>query len=102
VHLDDIVQTVLAALDLKEGNIYNVVDDETSPPQDVIAFAASLLGMEPPPEIAYESADLSPMAKSFYGENKRVRNDRIKEKLGVKLKYPDYRVGLTALFNTLP
>lgn len=102
VHVDDIVQTVLAAITLGESGVYNVVDDETSPPQDVITYAASLLDMEPPPEIEFERADLSPMAKSFYGENKRVRNDLIKEKLGIKLKYPDYRSGLKALFDTLP
>jgi hypothetical protein len=76
-----------------------VTDDEPAPPQDVVAFAAHLMGIDPPPEIALASADLSPMARSFYGENKRVRNDRLKQELGVSLAYPNYRDGLIALWN---
>lgn len=74
--------------------VYNVADDEPGPPQDVVAFAAQLLGVEPPPEVAFEDADLSPMGRSFYNERKRVRNDRIKADLGIRLSYPNYRDGL--------
>jgi nucleoside-diphosphate-sugar epimerase len=79
------------------GAVYNVADDEPAPPQDVIAYAADLLGLTPPPEIPFEAADLSPMARSFYAESKRVANARIKEELGVRLRYPDYRAGLAAI-----
>jgi nucleoside-diphosphate-sugar epimerase len=85
------------------GAAYNVCDDEAAPPQDVIAFAAGLLGIEPPPEIPYETAapSMSEMARSFYRDNKRVSNLRIKDVLGVRLKYPDYRAGLRAI-HALP
>ena len=79
------------------GRAYNVADDEPAPPQDVIAFAAELLGMPVPPEVPLEAAELSPMARSFYAESKRVANRRIKEELGVTLAYPDYRAGLRAI-----
>ena len=74
-----------------------MTDDEPAPPQDVVAFAAELLGMQPPPLIPWDEADLSPMARSFYMETKRVRNRRIKDVLGVSLSYPTYREGLRAL-----
>ena len=79
------------------GAIYNVCDDDPAPPQDVLAYAARLLGLDPPPEIPFDQADLSPMARSFYAESKRVANDRIKSELGVHLIYPTYRAGLNAL-----
>jgi len=97
IHVDDLAQTLFASFKRPHaGRAYNVCDDEPAPPQDVIAYAAHLLGRTPPPEIAFEEADLSPMAKSFYAENKRVRNDRIKTELGVRLSYPSYREGLKA------
>ena len=71
--------------------------DLAAPPQDVIAHAAELLGKPVPPDIPFEEADMSPMGLSFYAESKRVRNDRIKDELGVELLYPDYKVGLAAL-----
>ncbi len=77
--------------------MYNVCDDEPVPPQDVIAYAAELQGLPLPPAVPFDEAELTPMARSFYNENKRVRNDRIKDELGVKLLYPDYRVGLDSL-----
>ena len=77
--------------------VYNVADDEPAPPQDVIAFAAELLGVPPPPEVRIEDADLTPMAASFYRENKRASNARMKEDLGVHLSYPTYRDGLQAI-----
>ncbi|MDO9062713.1 MAG: NAD(P)-dependent oxidoreductase, partial [Bradyrhizobium sp.] len=72
-------------------------DDEPAPAQDVVRFAADLCGVPPPPEIPFESAELSPMARSFYGESKRVRSALIRSELGVELRYPTYREGLTAL-----
>ena len=79
------------------GAIYNMCDDDPAPPQDVIAHAAELLGLPLPEEVYFETAEMTPMARSFYAESKRVRNDRIKSDLGVTLLYPDYRAGLAAL-----
>ncbi len=98
IHVDDIAATVIAGMAHSDATgLFNVTDDEPSPPQDVVAFAAALLGVAPPPEIPFESAELSPMARSFYGETKRVANARIKRELGVTLRYPSYREGLTAI-----
>jgi nucleoside-diphosphate-sugar epimerase len=98
IHVDDIAQVLMASIRRPNpGMIYNVSDDEPGPPQDVIAYAAELLGREAPPEIPFAEAELSPMARAFYEDNKRVRNRRIKEGLGVELKYPTYRHGLQAL-----
>ena len=77
------------------GQIFNVSDDEPAPPQDVIAHAAALLGLAPPPQIAFQDADLSPMGRSFYEENKRVSNARIRQAFGPML-YPTYREGLAS------
>ncbi len=98
IHVDDIVQVVAAAMTGRASHdIYNVTDDEPAPPQDVIAFGAELLGIPPPPEIPLEDADLSPMAASFYSDNKRVCNARLHHDLGVDLKFPNYREGLRAI-----
>jgi nucleoside-diphosphate-sugar epimerase len=97
IHVDDIATTVLAAIDRNADGLFNVVDDEPAAPQDVVAHAAELLGVPPPPEIPFDSADLTDMARSFYGETKRVSNARIKERLGVTLAYPTYREGLAAI-----
>ncbi len=98
IHIDDIAGTVLAAIDgAGTHSIYNVTDDEPAPPQDVNAYAARLVGRPAPPEVDFETADLSPMARTFYAETKRVRNDRIKQDLGVRLKQPTYREGLAAI-----
>lgn len=100
IHLDDIA-TILEASIAKPnpGAAYNLCDDEAAPPQDVITYACELLGVTPPPEIPFESAELSDMARSFYADNKRVANDRIKRELGVTLAYPNYRAGLEALLS---
>ena len=79
------------------GAIYNVCDDEPAPAADVIGHACDLLGIAPPPLTPLEDADLSPMAQSFYADNRRVSNARIKAELGVVLRYPNYRAGLAAL-----
>jgi len=98
IHVADIAAVVEASLARpRPGGIYNVTDNEAAPPQDVVAFAARLCGLEPPPEIPYDAAELSPMARSFYSESRRIRNDLIREELGVSLRYPTYREGLTAL-----
>ena len=98
IHVEDLASVLAVAIAGRGQNvIYNVTDDEPSAPSDVITFAAQLLGIEPPPEIPYANAALSPMAASFYAENKRVRNTRIKKDLGVSLLYPTFREGLRAL-----
>jgi nucleoside-diphosphate-sugar epimerase len=98
IHVDDIATTLLASIDRpRPGAVYNVTDDEPTAPQTVTEHAAALTGLPLPPEIDFETAELSPMARSFYGENKRVRNRLIREELGVDLAYPTYREGLAAL-----
>jgi nucleoside-diphosphate-sugar epimerase len=98
IHVDDVARVLAAAIDRDTGhNIYNVSDDEPTPPQDVVAYAAELLGLPVPPEVAYEEAGLKGMAASFWAESKRVGNARIKADLGVELMYPTYREGLRAL-----
>ena len=98
IHVDDIVQVLEASMAKpRPGAAYNVCDDEAAPPQDVIVEASRLLGLTPPPEIPFETANLSPMARSFYDELKRVSNRRIRDELGVRLRYPTYREGLAAL-----
>jgi nucleoside-diphosphate-sugar epimerase len=100
IHVDDIAGVLAASIARPSpGAIYNVCDDEPSPPEDVLAYAARLLGMPAPPEISIDDADMTPMARSFYAESKRVANDRIKHDLGVQLKYPTYRDGLLALLK---
>lgn len=98
IHVADIVAVIEASLAApRPGAIYNVSDDEPAPPQDVVEFASKLCGLDPPPGIPFEKADLSPMARSFYNENRRVRNTLIREELGATLNYPTYREGLAAL-----
>jgi nucleoside-diphosphate-sugar epimerase len=98
IHVEDIAAVLAASIARPDpGRIYNVCDNEAAPPEDVIAHAAQLLGLPVPPAEAWDEADMSPMARSFYAESKRVRNDRITRELGVRLAYPDYRAGLAAL-----
>ncbi len=100
IHVDDIVEVLCASMARPNpGAAYNVTDDEPAPPDAVIAYACELLGVEPPPVEAWDDIEdtLSPMARSFYGECKRVANRRIKEELGVSLKWPNYREGLKGL-----
>jgi nucleoside-diphosphate-sugar epimerase len=99
-HVADIAAVLAASMERSDpGRIYNVCDDEAAPPQDVVAFACDLLGAPKPPLIPFETAELSPMARSFYGESKRVDNGRIKRELGIVLQYPDYRCGLRAILK---
>ncbi|CAN7250588.1 SDR family oxidoreductase [Mesorhizobium amorphae] len=90
IHCDDIAGALWHLADANRGGIFNVTDDLPAPPQDVVAYAASLMGVTPPPEIPFETAQLSPMARSFYGENKRVANAAIKA-AGYNFRFPDYR-----------
>ena len=97
IHVDDIASILQASIaHPNPGAAYNCADDEAAPPQEVIAHACTLLGVEPPPLVPFEEAELSDMARSFYADNKLVRNDRIKAELGVTLMYPTYRDGLAA------
>lgn len=99
-HVDDIAAVLHASMTHPNpGRAYNVCDDEPAPPEDVIAFAAEVSGLPVPPAVPFDKAELSPMARSFYAESKRVRNDRIRNELGVDLAYPDYRAGLRALLG---
>jgi len=102
IHVDDIaaaIRTCILRPDGSRAGIWNIADDEPAPPQDVVAFAAQLLGVEPPPEIPLEEAELSVMGRSFYSEAKRVSNARMKDQLCVRLTYPTYREGLAALLD---
>ncbi len=98
IHVDDIVTVLRASMARPDpGAIYNVCDDRAAPSADVVAFACALLGVAPPPETAFADAGLSDMARSFYADNKRVDNRRIKDELGVRLLHPDYESGLRAI-----
>lgn len=98
IHVEDIAGVLEASIASPRGGaIYNVADDEPAAPGDVVAFAAEMIGVAPPPEIAFEDADLSPMAKSFYEGSRRIGNALIKSELGVELRYPTFREGLAAL-----
>lgn len=100
IHRDDIAQVLAASIARPNpGAAYNLCDNMPAPPEDVIGYAAELLGMPLPPAEPFETAEMSPMARSFYGESKRVRNDRIKDELGVVLKFPDYKAGLQDLLR---
>ncbi|WP_027556668.1 SDR family oxidoreductase [Bradyrhizobium sp. Cp5.3] len=99
IHVDDIASAVMAAVRHQGGGTWNVCDDEPAPPQDVIAYAAKLMGVPPPAAEAFETAEMSAMARSFYAGNARVSNARLKRELGVTLAFPTYRQGLVALWD---
>lgn len=95
MHIDDIAATLAASIEKpKPGSIYNLADDMPAPSEELIAHACNLIGIEPPPLTPFSAAELAPMARSFYKDNKRVKNDKIKNELGVTLKFPDYKSGL--------
>jgi nucleoside-diphosphate-sugar epimerase len=101
IHVADIVQVLHASMARPNaGSVYNVCDDDPAPPWEVVEYAAELLGIPAPPAVPFEQAELSDMARSFYDDNKRVRNERIKRELGVQLMYPSYREGLRALSSS--
>jgi nucleoside-diphosphate-sugar epimerase len=98
IHVEDIARVLEASIARpRAGAIYNVADDEPAAPGEVVAYAAELLGVAPPPEIDFAEADLTPMARSFYEGSRRIANARIKSELGVNLRYPTYREGLASL-----
>ena len=100
IHVDDIAQALQASIGRPDpGAVYNLCDDDPAPPQDVLAFAAELLGLPVPPAVDFDQAEMSPMARSFYAESKRVRNDKMKTDLGLTLIHPDYRSGLRAMLT---
>lgn len=103
IHIADIATVLERSIAHPPAGVraYNVCDDEPTPPQDVVAYAADLLGMVPPLETSFDEADLSAMARSFYADNKRCRNERIKQELGVELAFPTYREGLAALLREM-
>jgi nucleoside-diphosphate-sugar epimerase len=99
-HVDDIAEAVRLVLERGlPGQVWNVADDEPAPPQDVIAYAAALMGVPPPPEEPFETATLSPFSASFFAEEKRVSNAKAKALLGFAPAYPSYREGLKALWE---
>ncbi|MFD0859474.1 SDR family oxidoreductase [Roseovarius aquimarinus] len=100
IHVEDIARIVAASMHAPDpGAIYNLCDDDPAPPQDVIAYAAELLGLPLPEAVPIEEAEMSEMARSFYAESKRVSNERIKRDLGITLAYPTYRDGLRAMME---
>jgi hypothetical protein len=98
IHVEDLASVLIASIERPHpGAVYNVCDDDPAPPEAVVAYAAGLLGMAAPPLVPLDAAGLSPMASSFYDDNKRVSNRLIKTGLGVSLRYPDFRAGLPAI-----
>lgn len=99
VHVDDVAGAIMAAIRARSVGIFNICDDEPAPPQDVITYAAKLMGVQPPPEEAFETAQMSEMMRSFYAGNARVSNAKLKRELGVTLRHANYRQGLAALWH---
>jgi nucleoside-diphosphate-sugar epimerase len=97
IHVDDIGRVTQLAARQRLGGTFNLGDDEPAPPQDLVTYAAKLMGVPPPPDLPFAEADLTPMARSFYSDNKRVSNKAIKSALGIELLYPTYRDGLDAI-----
>jgi nucleoside-diphosphate-sugar epimerase len=97
IHAADIGRVTALAARIRLGGTFNLADDEPAPPQTVVAHAAGLIGLAPPPEQPFETAEMTPMARSFYADNKRVSNTAIKRALGISLLYPTYREGLAAI-----
>jgi hypothetical protein len=98
IHVQDIAGALWHLAERDLGGVFNVTDDMPAPPQDVVTYAAGLMGIEPPPEIPFETAQLSPMARSFYGENKRVSNAAIRQ-TGYRFRFPDYRAAFDAMWT---
>ena len=100
IHIEDLVSVLTASMARQRpGAVYNVCDDDPAPPEAVVAYAAKLLGIEPPPLVTLDAAGLSPIALSFYDDNKRVTNRLIKTELGIALRYPNFRTGLAAILS---
>lgn len=99
IHVEDIARVTALAAKQKLDGVFNLADDEPAPPQDLVSYAAGLMGVPPPPEIAYDKAEMTEMARSFYSDNKRVSSKAIKTALGIELLYPTYRQGLEAIYR---
>lgn len=99
IRVEDIGAAALFLANNGTSGVFNITDNEPAPPQDVVAEAARLMGVEPPPETPFEQAELSPMARTFYGENKRVSNARMRA-TGFEFAFPDYRVSLAQLWQS--
>ncbi|MGB3026920.1 SDR family oxidoreductase [Paradevosia shaoguanensis] len=99
IHVADIGLVTALAAQRRLGGVFNLADDEPSPPQDLITYAAELMGVAPPPEVPFEAAEMTPLARSFYADNKRISNAAIKAALRIDLLYPNYREGLSAIAN---
>jgi nucleoside-diphosphate-sugar epimerase len=99
IHVDDIGRVTALAAERRLAGTFNLSDDAPAPPQDLVEYAAKLMGVPVPPDIPFEQAEMTPMARSFYGDNKRVLNRAIKDALGIELLYPNYRAGLDATFK---
>ncbi|KKB76401.1 epimerase [Devosia limi DSM 17137] len=99
IHVADIGRVTALAAQKRLAGTFNLADDEPAPPQDLVRFAADLAGVEPPPEVAFDVADMTPMQRSFYADNKRVSNVAIKQALEIELLYPTFRDGLSAIFS---
>lgn len=97
IHVEDIGRVTALAAERKLSGTFNLADDEPAPPQDLVTYAAGLIGMPPPAEVAFDTAEMTEMARSFYSDNKRVSNKAIKAALGIDLVYPTYREGLDAI-----
>ncbi len=100
IHVDDIAAATQLAAVQRAGGMFNLCDDEPAPPQDVVSYAAGLMGIAPPPEVPFDEAEMTPMARSFYSDNKRVSNRAVKEKLGFTFRYPTYRPALDDLWTS--
>ena len=98
IRVEDIASATLFLMERQLGGLFNITDHRPAPAQDIIEYAARLMGVPVPPDIAFETAELSPMARSFYGENKRVRNAKIRA-LGFEFAYPDYEVSLSEMWT---
>lgn len=100
IHVDDIARVTLLAAEKRLNGTFNMADDEPAPPQDVIAHAAGMIGMDVPPDLPFETTEMTPMQRSFYRDNKRVSNRAIKQALGIEMLYPDYRLGLAQILES--
>jgi len=99
IHREDIAKAVDLAIGMEAAGIFNITDDMPAPPQDVVTFAYALTRKTPPEAIDFASAELTPMARSFYGENKRVSNARSKQVLGMVYDWPDYEASLRQMYE---
>ncbi len=100
IHVEDIARVTMLAAEKRLDGTFNMADDEPAPPQDVIEYAAKMIGIPVPPDLPFETAEMTPMQKSFYRDNKRVSNKAIKTALGIDMLYPTYRAGLAQILES--